>query len=87
LLQGRGAIISYNDPHIEVLPEMRHYDVPRLASEPLTSQYLASQDCILIATDHSVYDWEFVTRYAPLIVDTRNATRNVAELRGRIVKA
>jgi UDP-N-acetyl-D-glucosamine dehydrogenase len=74
----RGAIISYNDPHIPVLPPMRHYRVPRLASEPLTAAYLATQDCLVVATDHSAYDWEFIAKHARLIVDTRNATKRVA---------
>ena len=46
LLQAGGAIISYNDPHIPVLPAMRHYNVPRLASETLTPEYLSSLDCV-----------------------------------------
>lgn len=87
LLQKRGAIISYNDPHVEVLPAMRHYDVPLLASEALTAEYLAKQDCVLIATDHSAYDWEFIARHSRLIVDTRNATRGVALPNARIVRA
>jgi len=78
LLIQRGAIISYNDPHIPVLPSMRHYRVPRLASEPLTAEYLAAQDCLVVATDHSAYDWEFIAEHARLIVDTRNATKQVA---------
>jgi UDP-N-acetyl-D-glucosamine dehydrogenase len=87
LLSQRGSIISYNDPHIPVLPAMRHYDVPRLASEPLTADYLAGQDCILIATDHSAYDWEFIARHARLLVDTRNATSGVADKYTNIRKA
>jgi UDP-N-acetyl-D-glucosamine dehydrogenase len=87
LLQDGGAIVSYNDPHIPVLPVMRHYDVPRLASEPLTPEYLASLDCVLIATDHSAYDYDFVVRYAPLVVDSRNATKQVKQGRHKIWKA
>ncbi len=87
LLQERGAILSYNDPHVPVLPTMRHFDVPRLASEPLTPEYLAAQDCVLIATDHSAYDWDLVVRYAPLVVDTRNATKNVVSGRHKVHKA
>ncbi|MBC8876314.1 MAG: nucleotide sugar dehydrogenase [Planctomycetes bacterium] len=87
LLQKRGAVVSYNDPHIPVLPSMRHYDVPRLASEPLTAEYLASQDCILIATDHSAYDWEFVVKHARLIVDTRNATAGLSDTSATVHKA
>lgn len=87
LLQEGGAILSYNDPHIPTLPTMRHYEVPRLASEPLTPDYLASLDCALIATAHSAYDWDFIVRYAPLVVDTRNATKNVTIARQKIWKA
>lgn len=87
LLISKGAILSYNDPHIPTLPAMRHYKVPRLASEPLTPEYVASQDCLVIATDHSAYDWTFVSKYARLIVDTRNATRGVTAFREKIYKA
>jgi len=84
LLQQRGAVLSYSDPHIPVLPAMRHYDVPRLASEELSPAYLSSLDCALIATDHTAFDYEQVVRYAPLIVDTRNATKRVAQGREKI---
>ena len=87
LLQAGGAVISYNDPHIPVLPSMRHYDVPRLASEPLEPDYLASLDCVLIATDHSAYDWDFIVRHSHLVVDTRNATKNVTIANGKVWKA
>jgi UDP-N-acetyl-D-glucosamine dehydrogenase len=87
LLQERGAVLSYNDPHVPVLPAMRHYDVPRLASEPLTPEYLSSQDCVIIATDHSAYDWDFVVRYSPLVIDTRNACKNVVSGRHKVHKA
>ena len=87
LLQDQGAILSYNDPHIPVLPSMRHYRVPALESEPLTEAYLASLDCLLIATDHSSYDWNFLVQHAPLIIDTRNATRNVTSDRKKIFRS
>ena len=77
LLMERGAVISYNDPHIPRLPPMRHHDVPELESQPLTPEYLSEQDCILIATDHSAYDYHFIVQHAQLIVDTRNACANV----------
>jgi UDP-N-acetyl-D-glucosamine dehydrogenase len=87
LLQERGAVLSYNDPHVPVLPTMRHYDVPRLASETLTPEYLSSQDCVLIATDHTAYDWDFIVRYSPLVIDTRNAAKNVVSGRHKVRKA
>ena len=87
LLQERGAVLSYSDPHIPVLPAMRHYDVPRLASEDLTPDYLASLDCALIATDHSSFDYGMIVKHAPLVVDTRNATVDIDEGREKVVKA
>jgi UDP-N-acetyl-D-glucosamine dehydrogenase len=87
LLIERGAELSYNDPHIPVLPAMRRHRLPALNSTPLTAEFLASQDAVLIATDHSEYDYPFLVRHARLVVDTRNATRDVAEGRERIVKA
>ena len=87
LLRQSGAVISYNDPHIPQLPEMRHYDVPSLSSVELTPDYLSSQDCVLIATDHSAYDYQSIVEHAPLVVDTRNATRDVTVGREKIQKA
>jgi UDP-N-acetyl-D-glucosamine dehydrogenase len=87
LLRQRGAEVSYNDPHIPRLPSMRHYDVPDLVSQELTSDYLRDQDCVLIATDHSVYDYGFIVQHAPLVIDTRNATASVQQGREKIRKA
>jgi UDP-N-acetyl-D-glucosamine dehydrogenase len=87
LLHERGAVLTYNDPHIPTLPRMRHYQLPPLASQTLTAEYLGAQDCVLIATDHSAYDYDFIVRHARLIVDTRNATRGIAHGREKIVKA
>lgn len=87
LLRERGADLSYNDPHIPKLPKMRHHDVPDLTSRDLTPEFLAEQDCVLIATDHSSYDYETIVRHAPLVLDTRNATKNVKAGREKIRKA
>ena len=87
LLQSRGAILSYNDPFISRLPEMRHYDVPLLETQSLSREYLAGLDCAVIATDHSQYDYDFIVQHAPLVVDTRNATHAVVQGREKIVKA
>jgi UDP-N-acetyl-D-glucosamine dehydrogenase len=87
LLQELGASLTYNDPHIAVAPRMRHYQLPPMTSMPLTVEYLAAQDCVLIATDHSAYDYDFIVRHSRLVVDTRNATRAVKEGREKIVKA
>lgn len=53
---------------------------------PLVRAFVAAA-CVLISTDHSAYDYEFIVRHAPLVIDTRNATRRVAPGLGRICKA
>jgi UDP-N-acetyl-D-glucosamine dehydrogenase len=87
LLISKGAVVTYNDPHIPTLPRMRHYPNLKMSSQELTDAYLTAQDCVLIATDHSAYDYASIVRHARLVVDTRNATKNVTEGREKIVKA
>ena len=87
LLQDLGAELSYHDPHIPTLPSMRHYDLPAMNSQPLTSEYLQSQAAVLIATDHTAFDYEFIVEHSSLVIDTRNATANVTTGGDRIVKA
>jgi UDP-N-acetyl-D-glucosamine dehydrogenase len=83
----RGAEVSYNDPHVPHLPAVPHRPSLRMCSVPLTPEYLREQDCTVITTDHSGYDWSCVVAHSALVVDTRNATRLVTEGRERIVKA
>ncbi len=87
LLEQGGATVSYSDPHIPKLPAMRRFRLPPLTSQELTPQFLSSQDCILIVTDHSAFDYAAIVRHAPLVVDTRNATAGVTENREKIRKA
>jgi UDP-N-acetyl-D-glucosamine dehydrogenase len=88
LLLKKGAKVSYNDPHIPSLPRMRHWPhLGEMHNSPLTPEYLAAQDCVLIATDHSAYDYAEIVRHANLVVDTRNATKGVTSGRDKIVKA
>jgi len=86
LLERRGARVSYNDPHIPKLPAMRHHHI-RLESEQLTESFLASQDCVVIITDHTAYEMQFIVDHASLIVDTRNATVSCKPSKAKIWKA
>jgi len=86
LLQERGAGVDYNDPYFERLHKMRQYDLG-LKSVALTEESLSSYDAVLIATNHSSYDYEFIANHAQLVVDTRNATGNVSQHRDKIVQA
>jgi UDP-N-acetyl-D-glucosamine dehydrogenase len=87
MLLARGAKVSYSDPHIPKLPKMRGHHVPELSSQALTPEFLAGQDCLLIATDHSSFDYESIVRHGRLIIDTRNATRGIKQGREKIRKA
>lgn len=86
LLLQRGADLTFSDPHVPELPKMRHFDLPEMSSRELTPEFLASLDAILIATDHSAFDYERMVEHAPLVVDTRNATANVTTNRHKIRK-
>jgi UDP-N-acetyl-D-glucosamine dehydrogenase len=84
LLAERGAILDYNDPYFPALFKMRHYDFSEKRSVELTSKNIGGYDCVLIATDHSQYDYESIVRDAKLVVDSRNATRHVKQQREKI---
>jgi UDP-N-acetyl-D-glucosamine dehydrogenase len=84
LLQARGAKVEYHDPYFPSLPKTRHYDFG-LSSVELTPKTLARYNAVVIATDHSSYDFAAIVRHARLVIDTRNATRDVAGRRDKIV--
>lgn len=83
----RGADLSYSDPHVPKLPKMRHHELPAMNSVELTAERLAEQDCVLIATDHTAYDYEFIVRHSPMVLDTRNATEPVTGDKSHVRKA
>lgn len=82
LLLGEGAVIAFHDPHVpEIAAGGATYH-----SQPLTSPVLAAADCVLIHTDHSAFDYDFIVRHARMVVDTRNATKGTHIGREKIVK-
>jgi UDP-N-acetyl-D-glucosamine dehydrogenase len=85
LLTARGANVDYNDPYFPALHKMRHYDFSQKRSVVLTPAALGAYDCVLIATDHTSYDYETIVGSAKLVVDSRNATRRVVKNREKIV--
>jgi UDP-N-acetyl-D-glucosamine dehydrogenase len=85
LLTARGAKLDYNDPYFPALHKMRHYDYSNMRSVDLTPAALGTYDCVLIATDHTSYDYQSIVDSSKLVVDTRNATRRVTKNREKIV--
>ena len=84
ILHKRGAQFDYNDPYFPQLHKMRHYDYSHMKSVPLSAEALKSYDAVVIATDHSSYDYGAIVEAAKLVVDTRNATRRVIRNRDKI---
>jgi UDP-N-acetyl-D-glucosamine dehydrogenase len=74
LLQKRGATVEYNDPFFPTVGQGRKYAL-NMKSTPLDR--IPEFDCVVIATDHSQYDYESIVNQASLVVDTRNATRGI----------
>jgi UDP-N-acetyl-D-glucosamine dehydrogenase len=86
LLKKHGAKVDYNDPHIPKTPKQREHDL-KMTSKALSPKMLAGYDCVVVATDHTAYDYNMIVKNAKLVVDTRNATVNVKQGRNKIVKA
>jgi UDP-N-acetyl-D-glucosamine dehydrogenase len=86
LFQETGAKVYYNDPYIPKLPPTRKHKF-NMSSKALTETNLKSMDVVVVSTDHTVYDFDFICEHAPLIVDARNATKKVKRNRKKIVRA
>jgi UDP-N-acetyl-D-glucosamine dehydrogenase len=82
LLHGKGAEVAYHDPYVPRLA----VDGLALAGVDLDAEMLRRADCVVIATAHSSYDWQWVVANSQLVMDTRNATKGVAADREHVVK-
>lgn len=74
LIEAKGGIVAYSDPHVPVFPKMRehHFD---LSSVSLTASALADFDAVVLSTDHDKFDYELIRSSAKLIVDSRGKYR------------
>ena len=82
LLSEKGAVLSYNDP---LVPTVR-LGGSTLKSVEASPQTIAEHDCVIILTDHSVYDVHSIVEAAKLVIDTRNATKDLRAFKDRIIK-
>jgi UDP-N-acetyl-D-glucosamine dehydrogenase len=76
------AQVTFHDPYV---PSVK-LNGGVLQSVPLTPAALAQADCVVIITDHSSFDWKMIGQNAKLIVDTRNALKDVTNARARVVR-
>ncbi len=86
LLRQKGAKVDYNDPYIPRTHKQRRHNL-RMASKKLSAIMLAGYDVVLISTDHSDYDYNWIVKNAKLVVDARNATAVVRGAGKKVVKA
>jgi UDP-N-acetyl-D-glucosamine dehydrogenase len=77
LLQEKGAIVSYHDPHCGVIPKTRKYDLD-LESVDISVQSVSDSDAVIILTAHKAVDYDLISQNAKLIIDTRNAMHGIA---------
>jgi UDP-N-acetyl-D-glucosamine dehydrogenase len=82
LLSEKGAVLSYNDP---LVPSVR-VGTTILKSTEATPAQIAEHDCVIILTDHSTYNIREIVQASKLVIDTRNATKDLHEFRDRIIK-
>jgi UDP-N-acetyl-D-glucosamine dehydrogenase len=86
LLEEGCAVVDYNDPYILQAPKTRKHKINK-ESVPLTKEKLVQYDCVIIATDHSIYDGEFIVENPSFVIDTRNVTWKCDIKSNKVVKA
>lgn len=74
LIEAKGGIVAYSDPHVPVFPKMREHHF-HLSSVSLTASVLADFDAVVLSTDHDKFDYELIRSSAKLIVDSRGKYR------------
>lgn len=87
-LLARGAEVEYLDPFVPTMPPSRNYpELPEKQSIPMADVEAGNFDAALICTDHDNVNYQALVDSVPLVIDTRNATKNVSRNRDRVVKA
>jgi len=87
LLEQKGATVVCHDPSFKKIPPMRHYKHLKAKAVELTEKALRDADATIIVTDHTAYDYPWIAKHATLVIDTRNACKDVKAGREKVVKA
>jgi UDP-N-acetyl-D-glucosamine dehydrogenase len=69
LLEADGANVSYHDPHVPIVLE----DGKSVASVELTADAMAGADAVVILTDHSAFDYDWIVANSHVLIDARHA--------------
>lgn len=76
IVEHKGGQVSYHDPHI---PIAGTHDGKQYQSVELTAETLAQADAVVLTTNHSAFDVEFIQQHAKMIVDMRNMIKDAGE--------
>jgi UDP-N-acetyl-D-glucosamine dehydrogenase len=76
IVEHKGGQVSYHDPHI---PVARTHDGKEYQTVELTAETLAKADAVVLTTNHSAFDVEFIQQHAKMIVDMRNMIKDAGE--------
>jgi UDP-N-acetyl-D-glucosamine dehydrogenase len=88
LIQKAGGRIAFHDPYIpEILPTREHQSLQGMKSIAFDEATVSKFDAVLITTDHSNVDYASLVSWSKLVIDTRNATKNVHGGGARIISA
>ncbi|MFC1740311.1 nucleotide sugar dehydrogenase [Pseudomonadota bacterium] len=82
-LRELGALVAYCDPYFPKFPPMKRYSFD-LVSKKFGAETLQSSDCVVIGTDHDLFDYDLIFEEAKLVVDTRGRAK---EINDRVYRA
>lgn len=82
LLEKKGAEVSFSDPHVDSFKVGEYIK----QGKAISVETLKAADVVVILTNHTKFDYDFICDHAELIVDTRNALKNVKQPKGKVVK-
>jgi len=80
ILAEKKASFAYYDPYITKIPERDYIRMD------LNRETLAWADVVILTTDHSSFDYQWIADNCDCILDTRNAFRGVKNCRAKIYR-
>ena len=86
ILREKGAKVDYNDPYVPKLPKTRKYQYD-MESVELSKKNLAKYDLVLLSTDHTEYNYKFISANSKIVLDTRNAFEKAGVKSEKLYKA
>lgn len=77
LLDNNQTDFTVVDPHV---PQFR-FGEQDIKTAKLTPELLQSVDLVIITTDHTDFDYQMIADHSPVIFDTRNALKEISDIK------